>query len=120
MTLTGAPNELREGMTSDITIVTASANDVLTIPAEALLGTTGDYRVRVMGADGTPVAKAVTVGLLTNTTAEIKSGLAEGDTVVTGTASDRIASSTDTTNGRGFRNGVVVDGGGGPGVFTRP
>ena len=60
------------------------------------------------------------MGLVTSTTAEIKSGLAEGDTVVTGTAADRIASSNSTTNsfgggGRGTfgGGGVVVNGGGG-------
>ena len=57
---------------------------------------------------------------MTSTTAEIKSGLAEGDTVITGTAADRIASSDSTTNGFGGGGrgtsaaaGVVVNGGGG-------
>jgi macrolide-specific efflux system membrane fusion protein len=120
VSLTGAPTTLRAGMTADITIVTASATNVLTIPAAALRGTTGAYRVQVMGADGTPTFKPVTVGLVTSTTAEIKSGLAEGDTVITGTQADRIASSNSTTN-NGFGNGrggfggggVVVNGGGG-------
>ena len=126
VSLTGAPTTLRAGMTADITIVTASATNVLTIPAAALRGTTGNYRVQVMGADGTPTVKPVTVGLVTSTTAEIKSGLAEGDTVITGTAADRIASSnSSTTNGfgGGGRNfgggGVVVNGGGGSGRDRR-
>ncbi len=120
VSLTGAPTTLRAGMTADITIVTASATNVLTVPAAALRGTTGNYRVQVMGADGTPTTKPVTVGLVTSTTAEIKSGLAEGDTVITGTAADRIASSNSTTNGFGGGGrgtfgggGVVVNGGGG-------
>ena len=125
VTLTGAPKALRAGMTADITIVTASASNVLTIPAEALRGTTGDYRVQVMGADGKPAAKAVTVGLVTSTTAEIKSGLAEGDTVITGTTADRVANSGSSNGngfGRGFGGGTgpVVVNGGGPGEFTRP
>ncbi len=121
VTLTGAPKDLRAGMTADITIVTASASNVLTIPAEALRGTAGNYRVQVMGADGTPTTKDVTVGLVTSTTAEIKSGLAEGDTVITGTASDRVATSGNNGNGnnRGFGGGGVTVNGGGP-VFTRP
>jgi macrolide-specific efflux system membrane fusion protein len=123
VTLTGAPAALRAGMTADITIVTASATDVLTIPAEALRGTAGDYRVQVLGADGTPVTKAVEVGLVTSTTAEIASGLAEGEPVVTGTAADRTATSGSGNNGfsRGFAAGegpVVVNGG--PGTFTKP
>ena len=123
VTLTGAPSALRAGMTADITIVTASATNVLTIPAEALRGTAGDYRVQVLGADGTPTTKAVEVGLVTSTTAEITSGLAEGEAVVTGTAADRTATSGSGNNGfsRGFGAGqgpVVVNGG--PGTFTKP
>ncbi len=124
VTLTGAPKELRAGMTADITIVTASATNVLTIPAEALRGTAGDYRVQVLGADGTPTVTPVTVGLVTSTTAEIKSGLSAGDTVITGTTADRVATSGNN-NGNGFNRGfgggtgpVVVSGG--PGEFTRP
>ena len=40
VSLTGAPPTLRAGMTADITIVTASATNVLTVPAAALRGTT--------------------------------------------------------------------------------
>jgi RND family efflux transporter MFP subunit len=117
--LTGAPPALRAGMTADITIVTASATDVLTIPSQALHGTAGSYRVQVLGADGIPETRDVTVGLVTNTTAEIRSGLAEGDTVVTGTASDQLAGS-DAGGRFGAGGGaVMVEGGPGP-VFTRP
>jgi RND family efflux transporter MFP subunit len=121
VTLTGAPSALRAGMTADITIVTASATDVLTIPSEALQGTAGSYRVRVLGADGIPVTRDVSVGLVTNTTAEVTSGLAEGEAVVTGTASDQIAGSGTSGRGRFGAGGgaVMVEGGPGP-VFTRP
>jgi RND family efflux transporter MFP subunit len=117
VTLTGAPSALRAGMTADITIVTASATDVLTVPAEALRGTDGNYTVRVLGEDGTPVATPVEVGLVTNALAEITSGLAEGDVVVTGTASDLLASE-DTGSGRfgPGGGGIVVEGGPGPNV----
>ena len=66
--------------------------------------------------------KAVEVGLVTSTTAEIKSGLTEGETVITGTAADRTATSGSGNNGfggRGFGGGGVTVNGGGP-VFTRP
>jgi hypothetical protein len=119
ITLTGTPPAVRSGMTADITIVTASATDVLTVPAEALRGTSGDYRVLVVGPDGTPTPTPVTVGLVTSTLAEIQSGLSEGDVVVTGTASSR--TSVDGVTTRGFEGGgVVIEGGSGPGVFPRP
>ncbi|HEY4189296.1 MAG TPA: efflux RND transporter periplasmic adaptor subunit [Candidatus Limnocylindrales bacterium] len=120
VSLTGAPTTLRAGMTADITIVTASASNVLTIPAAALRGTAGDYRVQVMGADGTPTLTPVTVGLVTSTTAEIKTGLSEGDTVITGTAADRIASSNSTTNSFGGNGRGGFGGGGGVVVQGRP
>src|SRR6185437_9358948 len=78
VSLQNPPAAVRAGMTADVTITIASANNVLTVPAAALRGTTGNYSVLVMGADGTPVAQGVEVGLVTNSTAEIKSGLTEG------------------------------------------
>lgn len=113
VTLTGAPSTLRSGMTADITIVTASAPNVLTIPSAALRGTSGSYRVQVMGEDGTLTTVPVTVGLVTSTTAEVQDGLSAGDVVVTGIASDRLSTTTSATgrNG-GFGGGIAVPGGG--------
>ena len=91
VSLTGAPSDLREGMTAEVTIVSASVADVLTVPSAALRGTAGDYRVQVLGADGVPVAQPVTVGLITESTAEIKEGLEAGQVVVTGTSASRTA-----------------------------
>jgi RND family efflux transporter MFP subunit len=113
VTLTGAPSALRAGMTADITIVTASATDVLTIPSTALRGTAGSYRVQVLGSDGTPTATPVEVGLVTDAAAEITSGLAAGDVVVTGTAADRTGTTTTTGDRGGFGGGVAVPGVGG-------
>jgi hypothetical protein len=102
-------------MTADITITTASATNVLTVPAAALVGTTGNYAVRVLGADGQPQVKQVDVGLVTSSLAEIKSGLDQGEAVITGTASDR--TQTTVTNGFGPGGGTFIGGGGG-GRFT--
>lgn len=117
VTLTGAPAALRAGMTADISIVTAYATGVLTIPSAALRGTGGNYRVQVMGADGTPTVTAVTVGLVTDTMAEITSGLVAGDVVVTGTTADRTGTGTTTGDRGGFGGGVGVPGVGGPGAI---
>ncbi|MBC7137556.1 MAG: efflux RND transporter periplasmic adaptor subunit [Defluviimonas sp.] len=76
---------LRIGMTAEVTIVLARATDVLTIPASALGARTEDG-ARMVGvydpATGTTRPRAVRVGLNTNVTAEITSGLAEGERVV--------------------------------------
>ncbi len=114
VTLTGAPATLRSGMTADVTITIASANGVLTVPAAALRGTTGDYSVLILDAAGQPQPQAVDVGLVTNTSAEIKSGLAEGQEVVTGTASAR-----NGTTSTGSFGGVAIPGVGPGGGFVR-
>jgi len=108
--LTDVPATVRSGMSADVTITIDSATGVLTVPAEALRGTTGDYSVLVLDASGTPQAQAVEVGLVTNTSAEIKSGLTEGQQVVTGTATTQ----TNATTTGGFGGGpVAIPGGGG-------
>ena len=113
VTLTDPPATLRSGMSADVTITIASATNVLTVPAEALRGTDGDYRVLILDADGQPQAQAVEVGLVTNTAAEIKSGLAEGQEVVTGTSSASSGTTTTPGFGGGFGGvpGVAPDGG---------
>ena len=115
--LTAPPAGVLPGMTADVTITTASVSNVLTIPSEALAGAVGNYSVRIMGASGVPESRQVTVGLVTSTLAEIKSGLAAGETVVTGTTAARAATTTTTNNQGGFRGGGLgggnVPGGGG-------
>jgi RND family efflux transporter MFP subunit len=118
--LSNPPAEMRPGMTADVTITLAQAADVLTVPASALLGAADDHAVRVLGADGTPELRPVTVGLVTNTDAEIRDGLAEGELVITGTAADRNA-----VQGAGGQGGIGIPGAGpivrgGPRVETAP
>jgi macrolide-specific efflux system membrane fusion protein len=106
------PATVRVGMTADVTITIDSATNVLTVPASALRGTAGDYAVLVMGADGTPTAKPVEVGLVTNTTAEIKSGLTAGEAVVTGVNTPQTGTAA-TPGGGGLGGGFGIPGGGG-------
>jgi macrolide-specific efflux system membrane fusion protein len=111
VTLTDPPAAARAGMTADVTITTASATGVLTVPSSALEGTSGSYTVLTLAPDGTAQRTPVDVGLVTSTGAEIKSGLAEGTAVVTGTASDLIGTATGGT-GTFPRGGFAVPGGG--------
>ena len=111
ISLQNPPAGVRAGMTADVTITIASANNVLTVPAAALRGTTGNYSVLVMGADGTAAAQGVEVGLVTNSTAEIKSGLTEGQQVVTGVANAQTGTPTVTNGGFGG-GGIAIPGGG--------
>ena len=112
VSLANVPASVRAGMTADVTITIDSATGVMTIPAAALRGTTGDYTVLVLGADGTPTAQPVQIGLVTNTTAEVKSGLTVGQEVVTGVSTPQ--TNTTTAGGGGFGGGgfgVPITGG---------
>jgi RND family efflux transporter MFP subunit len=108
VTLTDAPPTARAGMSADVTITIESVKNVLTVPAEALRGTTGNYSVLVLAVDGTTQVQAVEVGLLTSTTAEITTGLTEGQNVVTGTANAQ----TGTGNTNDGFGGVAIPGSG--------
>ena len=112
VSLDNVPATVRAGMTADVTITIDSATNVLTVPAAALRGTAGNYSVLTLGPDGTPVAQPVEVGLVTNTTAEIKSGLTDGQEVVTGVNTPQTG--TATNNNGGFGGGGF--GGGGLGI----
>lgn len=120
VSLGDAPATVRAGMTADVTITIDTAANVLTVPAEALRGTTGDYSVLILAADGTTAAQPVEVGLVTNTTAEIKSGLAVGQEVVTGVSTAQTGATTTTTGGFGGVGIPGAGGFGGPGTGTRP
>jgi RND family efflux transporter MFP subunit len=117
--LSEVPAALRPGMTAEVTIVVASAQDVLTVPSRALSGSGDSYTVRVVAADGTVEVRAVTVGLVTDSLAEIQSGLSAGDAVVTGSSStDALGGGGGAFPGGGPGGAFQVDGG--PGGFTGP
>jgi multidrug efflux pump subunit AcrA (membrane-fusion protein) len=107
------PEDAHAGMSADVTITTATAEGVLTVPTAALQGTEGNYRVRTLAGDGTVTAVPVEIGLTTASLSEITSGLSAGTTVVTGTASDLAGTSTNGTGGFGGPGGGFVPGGGG-------
>lgn len=92
-------------MTAEVNIVLGRAENVLTVPAAALGNRDheGKYRVKVLNADGTMAERRVEIGLNDKVTAEVKSGLEEGDKVVTGemTAAQRAAATSNVRLGRG-------------------
>jgi membrane fusion protein, macrolide-specific efflux system len=119
--LTGAPEAARPGMSAKASVTIAEASNVLAVPAVALNGSALGYTVLVVGQDGATQSRDVTVGLVTSTQAEIKTGLQPGEAVVIGTT----ASQTTTTGGGGllpggggFQRGG--GGGGGGGTVTVP
>ncbi len=106
---------VRPGMSADVSITTAQAAGVLSIPVTALVGSDGQYAVRVMDASGQIQSRTVTVGLVTSSRAEIKNGLTEGETVVTGVATTQTVASGGsglTLGGGGLFGGGGVQRGG--------
>ncbi len=77
-------NRVLIGMNAAVDVIAAEARGVLLIPVEALREVeTGSYAVFVV-VDGTPQLRAVEVGLMDTSFAEIKSGLELGEVVTTG------------------------------------
>jgi macrolide-specific efflux system membrane fusion protein len=120
VSIDGTNGQLVAGMSADVSITVAQAANVLEVPTAALSGSNGNYVVRVLAADNTVTAAPVQVGLVTTTSAEITSGLAEGQTVVTGTVSQTSTGGTTTNGNRGLGGGGFGGGGFGGGGFVGP
>lgn len=86
---------LRTYMTAQVRISTGSAKDVLIVPTAALsvADGSGQRSVEVVGADGRVATRRVSIGLDDKVRAEVRSGLQEGDRVVTGRRSTEAKSS---------------------------
>ncbi len=83
-----AEGRLRPSMTAQVTVLTAREPNAVLVPAAAL-GTVdagGKTQVRVVGANGEVAQRDVQIGLRTNTTAAVLSGLKAGEQVVVGDA----------------------------------
>jgi HlyD family secretion protein len=126
--LTTPPAEIRMGMSAQVTVTLAQSTNVIAVPTSALGGSAGAYTVQVLDSNGQPQPVTVQVGLVTNTLAEITSGLSVGQRVVTGTASTRTGTTTTgtgvgipgVTGGGGAGGGRFGGGGGGGGGVTTP
>ena len=90
---------LRIGMTAEVSIELARAEDVATLPAAAIRhDREGDYVEVFDPATGSSSRRAVTTGISDKVTVEVREGLVNGDQVVAGTAA---AARPAQTGGRG-------------------
>lgn len=87
----GGPS-LRPGMQARAHIDAGSAENVLLAPVEAIFEEDGVQKVEVLNPDGSTKAVTVKLGLMNDRFAEIKSGLNEGDKVITGSSADLLPS----------------------------
>ena len=81
--------ELRISMTAQVYLVLGEAKDALVMPSAALgpKAPDGSYTVKVVGADGQPAPRKVTIGINNNASAQVLSGVQVGEKVVVGEGS---------------------------------
>ncbi len=87
----GGP-ELRPGMQAKAHIDVGSAQGVLLVPLEAIFEEDGKPKVEILLDNGQTKVVAVELGLMNDMFAEVKSGLAEGQLVITGSTADLLPS----------------------------
>ncbi len=110
VTLDAVPSGLRLGQTAEVSITTAtSTSDALYVPTAAITTANGASTVKVVAADGTTRAVAVTLGVVGDVGTQIVSGLRKGETVVIGTVS---ATQNSAGTGLGTRRFGGFGGGG--------
>lgn len=102
-------SKLKPDMTATADIATRVATDVLTVPSAAVKSANGSTYVTVVDAGGAMAQAPVTVGVSDDSHVEVKSGLTEGQTVVTGSAST--SSSTGAGNSSKAAGGFMMGGG---------
>ncbi len=73
---------IRPGMTADLDIIIAEADNVLRVPKEAVIEQDGGKVVMVLDG-GTAVSRPVVTGLEDDVNVEVREGLQEGDEVLT-------------------------------------
>jgi len=89
----GGP-ELRPGMQANAHIDAGSGTGILLVPLEAIFEEDGQAKVELLLPDGVTKVVPVELGLMNDRVAEVKSGLEEGDLVITGSTADLLPSQT--------------------------
>ncbi|MBK8082789.1 MAG: efflux RND transporter periplasmic adaptor subunit [Devosia sp.] len=99
-------HRLRISMTAQVTIVLASAENVLAVPSSVLKTAGRGKTVEVWdAASKSSEVRPVEVGLTNNVMAEIRSGLEEGDLVVVSGGSAAASAATSAGNPRSLLSG---------------
>jgi macrolide-specific efflux system membrane fusion protein len=111
------PASVKPGMTANVSVITASKDNVVAVPSAAI-STTGGQSTVTVRTNGKDAVQTVQTGLKGDGTTEIVSGLNEGDQVVmsVGVVSSNSSSSNRNT-GTQTRTGTFGGFGGGGGGF---
>ncbi|MDI6825509.1 MAG: efflux RND transporter periplasmic adaptor subunit [Bacillota bacterium] len=81
--------ELKPGMTANVSIFVGEKKDVLLIPIEAVFEEDGEAKVEILTDQG-PQTVPVKIGLCNDRWAEVVAGLEEGQLVITGSSLERL------------------------------
>jgi len=114
VSLVGNTAGIAEGMTANLTIVTASVQNAIEVPTTAVTTTASASFVRALNNTNQVTLVRVQTGISDTSNTQIVSGLAVGDRVLVPTASG--LTNAATTGGRGFGGGGFGGGGGGGGA----
>ena len=90
---TGNGPEFLYGLSASLTITTSGVEDVLFVPIQSVYEENGKSYVDLVAEDGSTEKKEVTTGMFNYDFIEIKSGLNEGDTILTSPTSSNISGS---------------------------
>ncbi len=118
VTVTAPDSRLRTGMNATATVILEKAEDVLVVSNAAIeLASDGTATVKRVTDTDTQAFESVTVevGLASDSYTEIKSGLSEGDVVITGTVAAETTAS-DSSSALGGMGGAMMGGGGPTGM----
>ncbi|HEY5303937.1 MAG TPA: efflux RND transporter periplasmic adaptor subunit [Acidimicrobiales bacterium] len=105
VSLTNPPSTVKQGMTSQVSIVVQTATNVLELPSAAITTLGNTSTVKVLDSSGKQITTSVTLGLVGSSYTEIVSGLSEGQEVVEPTAIVSGPTNTLRSTGGGFGGG---------------
>jgi macrolide-specific efflux system membrane fusion protein len=108
-------SEVKPGMTTQVSIVTQKADDVVTLPSADVSTTGTRTTLNVVGTNGKTASRVVTIGLRGDDDVEIASGLESGEKIkITHTSSSATAATGlgGALGGGGLGGGGLGGGGG--------
>jgi len=90
---------VKPGMSTSVTIITDSKQDILLVPLSAVKAAGENSYVEIL-VDGQPQQKTVTTGMSNDTMIEITSGLEEGEKIITQTINNGTSQSQSPQGGQ--------------------
>ncbi|HEX6547154.1 MAG TPA: biotin/lipoyl-binding protein, partial [Candidatus Dormibacteraeota bacterium] len=99
---------LKSGLTTNATIVVASASNVLVVPNSAITRLGGRAFVTVLDPNGQQVRTPVTLGVQGDSTTQVTAGLKAGDKVVLPQLRAGASGTQNQRGGGGFGGGTII------------